>query len=63
MSRTANFVINVALNGLVFYAIGRTLRDHRTGLRLGLVLGLVSGFATVVMEDRIEELANQDKIS
>ena len=43
MTEIKNFTINFALNSLIFYVIGRKVRDHQTGLRLGLIGGVVSG--------------------
>jgi thiamine transporter ThiT len=54
MERNRNISVNVVLNGLVWYAIARTLRGHRAGLRAGLVGGLLSGLVILLFGDRLE---------
>jgi hypothetical protein len=44
MTPRKNLTINFALNSLIFYVLGRKLRGHQTGLRLGLIGGALSGF-------------------
>ena len=47
MNPIPTVAINFVLNGLIFYAIGRKLRGHQTGVRLGLVGGIVSALAAL----------------
>ena len=55
MTQTKTIVINFAINSLIFYVIGRTIRGHQTGLRLGLVGGIVSGLVTWHIDTQSEE--------
>lgn len=41
MRRSTDIAVNFAVNGLVFYLIGRKLRDHRTGMILGIIGGFI----------------------
>ena len=52
MTRTSNVAINVILNSVVFYVLGRKLRDHRTGLRLAVAGGIVSALVTWLIDTR-----------
>ena len=45
MTKAKDFAINFVLNSLIFYVIGRKIRGHRTGLRLGLIGGTISVLA------------------
>lgn len=58
MTLAKNLAINSALNGLLFYGIGRKLRGHRTGVRLGLVGGILSGFAVWYIDTRSDDTSN-----
>lgn len=54
MTLKKNLVINFALNSLLFYVIGRKLRGHRTGLRLGVIGGILSGLTVWYIDTRSE---------
>lgn len=54
MALKKNIAINVVLNSLIFYVIGRTLRDHQTGLRLGLIGGILSGTTVWYVDTQTE---------
>jgi hypothetical protein len=41
MRRPIDIAVNFAVNGLAFYLIGRKLRDHRTGMLLGIIGGFI----------------------
>jgi hypothetical protein len=56
MNRIRTGAINFALNALIFYIIGRKLRGHRTGVRLGLAGGIVSALAALYIEARSGDL-------
>jgi hypothetical protein len=47
MNPIPTVAINFGLNSLIFYAIGRKLGGHRTGVRLGLIGGIVSALAAL----------------
>lgn len=58
MSRATNLFVNFAINGLIFYLVGRKVRNHQTGLKVGLVGGLLSVLSTGIMDSRSD--ATQD---
>jgi hypothetical protein len=52
MTRKTNVVMNFALNALIFYGIGRKLKGHQTGVRLGLAGGLFSALVASRMDSQ-----------
>jgi hypothetical protein len=50
MGRTLDVTVNFLPNGVLFYLLGRRFRDHRTGLGLGVALGLVSAAVTMAVD-------------
>lgn len=58
MTRKTNLVVNFALNGLIFYAIGRKLKGHKTGVRLGLAGGLFSALVASRMDSQPGDTAD-----
>lgn len=54
MKRTTNVVYNAILHGFLAYLLGRLVRGHRTGIRLGVAVGTLWGVATWVIYGRAE---------
>lgn len=54
MTRPKTLVINVAINSLLFYAVGRWVRGHRSGVALGIVGGIVSGISVSRIDQEAE---------
>jgi hypothetical protein len=55
MNSLPTVAINFGLNDLIFYAIGRKLGGHRTGVRLGLIGGIVSALAALYIGTKSED--------
>jgi hypothetical protein len=53
--RLFNSTVNFGINFAIVYGIGRRLRDHRTGLRAGFVMGTLSAVVSWVLWGRYEE--------
>ncbi len=53
--RLLNSAVNFGINFAIAYGVARRLRDHRTGLRAGLVMGTLSAVASWVLWGRYEE--------
>jgi hypothetical protein len=60
MDRTTNSLANFAINFLLGYALGSLVRDRRTGVGAGLLLGLVGAVGSWLVHDRFEELDVDD---
>jgi hypothetical protein len=52
--RPFNSAVNFGLNFAIAYGIGRLLRDHRAGVRAGIVMGSVSAVVSWVLWGRYE---------
>lgn len=52
MNAKQSLVLNAIINCLVLYAIGRAIKGHKAGVRLGLIGGLLSSFAVYVVDTR-----------
>lgn len=55
MGRSKNLVINFTINAVIFYLIGRKLRGHGTGVKLGVAGGLVSALVAGRMDNPSRE--------
>jgi hypothetical protein len=42
MNETKNYVVNVAINSVLLYLIGRKVRGHGAGVKLGLLGGVLA---------------------
>ena len=58
MTLGKNLAINFGLNGLLFYGVGRKLRGHQTGLRLGVIGGVLSVLTVWYIDTRFEDTPN-----
>ena len=60
MDRTTNSLANFAVNFLLGYALGSLVRDRRTGVGVGLLLGAVGAAASWLVFDRFDDLDPDD---
>jgi hypothetical protein len=54
VNRTGTVAVDAVVNGLVFYAVGRALRGHRAGLRLGVAGGVLAALAALSVGSGVE---------
>lgn len=53
--RVETVVLNLVVNGLLFYGVGRALRGHRAGVGLGLAAGLLAAGTALSLDGRSGE--------
>lgn len=55
MGKFKTVLQNLATNFVLGFVLGTVLRDRETGVRAGLVLGLIGAVGSLVLYDRLDE--------
>lgn len=59
MAKIKNAALNFAVNFAIAFGIASYLRDRKTGVKAGLVLGTIAAIAAMVMGGDGEDLAEE----